>query len=131
MSIFTKSTVIASYPAYDIIKREKARQGYVNLVAGETLVKSDHLGSYKINSAVSYALENNQDPIESYNQCLSNGDDTHWINAQASSLSDCKEAKKVHIEIDFETTYMFEGKWFNIKPSANNNLRLVPATFIL
>jgi hypothetical protein len=126
MSVFKKQSVVANYNAFDVVKREKTSGGFVNLNAGETLVTSEHLSIFSINSAVSYALSYNEDPVEAYNQCIELKNQAHWIVGRGASLSSHKKDKEIHIEINTDQIYRFEGQLFKIDNAPNNNLALIP-----
>ena len=133
-SIFTKSAIVKSYPAFDVRQRES--QGaynnktgntsrYVNLVAEETLITEGHLNTFRINSVTSHALANNECPIKSWDRAVDLQHDCYWISACPTVLSDAKQDKVNHILVDFETIYKFQGLYWNIAPDSNNNLKLI------
>lgn len=124
MSIFRLDTQIADYPAYNVVSRKPDSHGHINIVANEQLIEPKHLSRYTVGSTVSYALENNRCPIESYNQKIEQGQPVYWINQNCTVLSDSSQEKRTYLEVDFEAVYMLEGKLFIITETANNNLHL-------
>jgi hypothetical protein len=125
MSIYRKDTVIASYPAYDVVQREKeSNKDYINLVAGERVVLPNHRGNYMISSAVSYALESGSDPIHAYNRAKGFGHETHWINHLGSCISDHPTKQAQRVEVNIGDFVRFEGLLFEIVSQPNDNLGL-------
>lgn len=122
-SIFKKDTVIKSFPAYDIVTREKDTNGFVNVSAGDKLHLDYSL--FEVGSVVSYALENNRDPIEAYNRAIDLDHNTHWILGLGASLSNTKRDRYKVLDVDFEAVYYFEGHAFTIEKRPNNNLAFV------
>lgn len=121
MSVFKKDSVVAEYPAYNVVKRQPTSAGHINLTADDQLTNASHLGSWSVGSAASYALQYNECPIESFNDCVAQGHKTHWINHDATCISDSPTAKMKLLEIDLDAKYMFEGKVFTIVKAHNNN----------
>lgn len=126
MSIYKKQNVIASYPAFDIAKREADSDGVINLCSDETIVTPEHLRTYKLGSVVSYALSCNKDPIAAYQRAIELKHNTHFINACGATITAQKREKRLHLEINFGDTYRFEGKLVKIAAAPNNNLKFVP-----
>jgi hypothetical protein len=134
-SIFTKSSIVDTCAAYNVLARES--QGVfnttnrnttqvVNLVAGETLKVEDNLQIFRINSVMSYALANNECPIVAYNRAADNDHNTYWISGCPTVISSRNiEEKASHILVDFETVYKFQGLYWNIAKDFNNNIKLV------
>ena len=125
MSIYMKDTVIDSCPAYDTVKREPTREGYINLVAGSALVMYGALHKYKVGTAASSALAYNECPIESYNREKERGHKMYWINSLPYSLSNTKQERKTYLLVDLESVYRLEGKLFKIIHAPNDNLDFV------
>tara|TARA_R100000808_G_scaffold24041_1_gene54384 strand:- start:703 stop:1113 length:411 start_codon:yes stop_codon:yes gene_type:complete len=130
MNTYKKETLIASYPAYDVYKREANSEGVVNISADDILVKPNHRGKYQAGSVVSYALDRNECPIEAIERCkmyMVNhphaGHKLHWINALASGISDSPQAKYKVIEVHHGMRVKFEGVVATIERAPNNNLR--------
>ena len=125
MSIYMKDTIIDSCPAYDTIKREPTREGYVNLVAGSTLVMKKELHKYRVGTIVHSALAYNECPIEAYNREKGRGHRVYWINTLPCSLTRQKQERKTHLLADTETIYRLEGKLFKIVHAPNDNLDFI------
>ena len=130
MSIYKKDELIRSYPAYDVYRRQpQPSKGWVNITADDELVMTNHLGSYRACSIVSYALENNQCPIDAVARCRQNmvdhpheGHKLHWINALSTALTDGQQKKRKVIEVDFGMFVRFEGLLATIEKAPNNNI---------
>lgn len=126
---YTK-TVVASYPAYDVILPRKATLfDYPEFKAGaEIAVMFSGGRNYKmftIGSVVSYALESTEDPIEAYKECIARGDEAYWLNANCVSITSNNEAKKEYFLVEIGEEILFEGIIFRVEPASNNNLSLV------
>lgn len=125
-----EKTVVASYPAYDVIlPRKDSLTDYPVFKAGaEIAVMFSGRRNYKMftfGSAVSYALENNDDPINSYNECIERGHKTHWLNGNCVTVSNMKEAKKEYYLVELGDEILFEGIVFRVDKASNDNLELV------
>jgi len=124
MSIYQKKTVIASYPAYNVVTLDEIEPGFINLKSGDKIISPNHLSKFQINSVVSYALQYNEDPIKSYNDAIERGHETHYIIALGSSLTARKFAKKIYIEVAVGQKIIFEGKKFEVIAANNDNRKL-------
>jgi len=126
MSIFKKSTLLNSWPAYDVVERHKrVGRDYYNLVAGDKVILPDHLTRFEVGSAVSSALAYNEDPIASYNESEKNGHDLYWFVPLCTTLSSSKTVKETYIEVKYGDMVRLEGFIFEIEIRANKNLGLV------
>lgn len=124
MSIFKKDTTIATYPAYDVVTREADSHGHINISHGDAMIPADHLGSFQVWSVIASALEDNRDPIADYNQEVARGYETYTILALGSTISSSPTVKTRKLEMDFNATYMLEGRLFKIVKQNNNNYGL-------
>lgn len=129
----TASTkLITEYPAYDIYSR-KSYRGINVLRDGDELALREsvedkahnHLYHYSIGSVFGYAVENNDDPMESYNRAIENNHKIHWIIALYSCLTAHKVAKKIYYEVSIGEKVYFMGKYFEITKENNDNLGLL------
>jgi hypothetical protein len=136
MSTFKKDYVIEHGSVFTIVEREsfekfnknsRKNTKMVNLTDSEMLIIEGSNMKYKISSVVSYALKNNQCPIDAYERAIMLGHKTHWINAIPTVLSSTTQPKRKYIKVNFDMIYNFEGKYFRIAEDFNNNLKLVPA----
>ena len=57
MSVFKKQAVVATRPAFNIVRREADSKGYINITANEVITDHTMIGGWTVSSAVSYALE--------------------------------------------------------------------------
>ena len=128
--------IVDSYPAYDIIKPRKCTLTNLpvfkdNDVVGlkkESRLNSFYYSMFTFGSVVSYAIENNSDPIESYNDAIDRGHDLHWLNSNCVSITSNDEAKETYYEININDEILFEGIVFRVEKDWNNNLKLVKVT---
>ena len=126
MSIFKKDSIVATYPAYNVVTRE-ASNGIIQVTANELLITDNNLGIYKVGTATAYALQYNECPIEAYQDAVNRGHNLYWINACATVITEMKQEKKTCLLVDFDATYCLEGKIFKIVKTANDNLGFVAA----
>ena len=131
MAIYKKQELVASYPAYDVYRREATSDGIVNITVDDILVKPSRIGKYQAGSVVSYALEYNECPMKAVERCKQNmidhprsGHKLHWINALASAISSDPTEKVDVIEVHYGMKVKFEGIVFTIEEANNNNLQL-------
>lgn len=130
MSIFKKQQLIASYPAFDVYKREANEKGLVNITVDDILVKPDHLGKYQPGSIVSCALEYNECPIKAVEECKQkmidqphNGHKLHWIMSLGGTISNSPTKKINVIEVEYGMKVIFEGLIATIEKANNGNLQ--------
>lgn len=131
MAVYKNDTEIASYPAFKVYRRKANRHGCINLTAWENLALRGHLGTYRIGSVASAALEDNECPLEAIERCQQQiidhphaGHRLHWINQNPSGLSDMKQPQVKVIEVRVGMLVKFEGNIFTITREANDNLGL-------
>ena len=127
MSVYKKDTEIKRFPRAIIVTREKDRDGHINVTAGDMATFADDIfyGSFIFASAVSYALNNNKDPIASYDREKRLGFPTHWLTHLPTTISSAKQPVVTELAINLEDTYRFEGKIFRIVKTPNRNLNLI------
>jgi len=135
MSVFKKQTLVATYPAFNVFRREARSNGVVEITTEDTLILktsnankslSVHGGTFSAGSVVSYALEYNECPIAAVERAKSNGHDLVWINANAAVLTaDHRDAVDV-IEIEVGQLVRFQGVTATIEKAPNNNLKFKP-----
>lgn len=133
-----KSTEVASFPAYKIMRRETCTTffgtNYLNnaftvLDAGDQLGLDSGRGyfhTFSINSVLSYALECAEDPIKAVLQSMKRGENMHWINKNSTCLSASPQAQRQLIEVTIGMLVLFEGCFFTIQADHNDNLKLQP-----
>lgn len=141
MSVFTKQTVVETYPAYVIAKRDtnkgyydKINHAYVNLeftdiVDGDILGLDSKKGFYREytpGSVVSYALQYNEDPYYAVERAIENGHKLHWINANGASITSHKQAQRTLIKVELGMVVRFQGLIATIEADHNDNLKFVP-----
>ena len=64
MSVYTKQSLIESYPAYNVFLRDTNSNGITEIIDGDILGLQSPKGfylTYSVGSVVSYALEYNED----------------------------------------------------------------------
>jgi hypothetical protein len=132
MSVYTKElAVVAESVAFRIVTRDTQKRfprdgitvtEYTNIVARDSLAVAKqtrnhgilHL-EYSANSCVSYALQDNRDPIACYNRAVELGHETHWVNQCASVLSATRSPQKTLVLIHDGMVVLFEGIFFTVK----------------
>lgn len=121
--------VVASFPAYDVLKPRVCTLTNLPLFNADDVVgvlaPRGYYKQYSFGSAVSYALKNGDDPIASYAQEVARNHPTHWLNQCAVSLSSSKQEKKTIYEINVGDEILFEGVVFRVDTAPNDNLKLV------
>jgi len=116
---------VASTAQYDIFARVPKEFGTV-IRHGEVLATAMNGGweFFTAGSAMSYALEYDEDPIAAFDRCIKNGHAVHWINQNATVISaDKPEARRAYV-IAVGMMVIFEGRQFEIVREANRNLGL-------
>ena len=121
--------LIKSYPAYDIIEpRTKTVKGqtYKIIRAGleYAIFRAGHYRLVTAGSAASYAIENDEDPVGSYQREVLRGYPTHWLNLNATSLTAWKQPHKMYEALEIGDLVLFEGIVFVIEPDWNGNFKL-------
>lgn len=134
MSVFKRDSIVDSCPAWDEVQRAPitstidGAQGAINLTANENLILKGTMHRYYINSCVSYALENNKDPIRSYERAIANGHETHWISQHCTVITSHEQDRVTYVQVEIGQRVFFEGRLFEIGSAPNDNLRLIPVT---
>lgn len=131
-----RSALIADYPAWTIY-RAKPRKHYDTgrtlpqfsacEILGLPFVTKRHGIQYQwfqFGSAVSYALQNGDCPIKSYQQAQERGHKTHWLNSTGTTLTAEPQEKQIRLALNFGEEVIFEGRVFRLDPAANNNADL-------
>lgn len=126
MSVFKKQAVVATRPAFNIVRREADSKGYINITANEVITDHTMIGGWTVSSAVSYALESNECPIKAVERAKANGHELYWLNANATCISSTPNTQPDRILIEDGDIVRFEGELFTIEPTANNNKVFVP-----
>lgn len=93
------------------------------LVAGEKLVL-DGLRTYTIGSVVSYAMENDHDPIEALDRARKNGHELVFIYGNGASITAHRREPTPHVIVEVGMQVKFEGCYYTIEKAPNQNLRL-------
>lgn len=120
--------VVASFPAYDVITCPPCSLTNLPVFKAGYRVALKTARAYKIftfGSVSSFALENNDCPIESYKNAVDKGHKTHWLNANAVTLSANNQEKEIYREINIGDEILFEGIVFSVEKDWNDNLKLV------
>lgn len=128
MSIFTKQTLVESFPAYNIFEREATSKGWVEITANDILGVKHPKGfyrTYKAGSVVSYALQYNECPIEAVEDAKARGHATRWINALGSMITAHEREAETVIAVRIGMLVRFEGLIATIQADHNNNLKFV------
>ncbi len=130
MSVFKKQAVLVSLPAYDVVVREPSyKGGYVEITAEDILGMDSKKGffySYSPGSVVSYALENNDDPIAAVEEAKAKNEPLIWISGRGTCLSDSPQARETLVKVEIGMLVRFEGQVTKIAAAPNNNIRFAP-----
>ena len=85
---------------------------------------------FVISSAISYALEMNNDPIAEYNQCVTKGFPAHWIcnfGPFVTGQYDLDETGSLTVVVLAEDDIvLFEGRLFTVEVTPEKLLKLMP-----
>ena len=114
-------SVIANYPSYKVVELDQ-ENCVTNLIDGDQLYLDQR--TYTIGSVISRAIKRNADPLKAYNLAIKNKHETHYIFANASTLSMSKREQKTVINVTLGMRVKFEEIVFEILKAPNNNLRL-------
>ena len=120
--------LVANFPAYMIVEKQKLEsESHVVFKAGDVVALEGKRAykMYTFGSVESYALKYDKCPTVSYNEAVARGHETHWLNANAVSITSEKREQKIYEEIKVDDEIMFEGVVFVVKSAPNNNLELV------
>jgi hypothetical protein len=120
--------VVASFPAYDVIKPRKCSLTGLPVFKDNDVVAVSGSRNYKMltfGSVISYAIENNDDPIESYNDAVERGHDLHWLNKNCVSITSNNEAKETYLELNIGDEILFQGIVFRIDTYWDKSPKLV------
>lgn len=139
MTIYTKQTQVAEFPAYNVYRREATRHGWVEITARDLLGlkmahrSGDYYKTFQAGSVASYALEKNACPIAAVEDCKRKmaefpyaGHRLHWINARSTMLTSHDRAAEDLIEVEIGMLVRFEGLVATIEADHNDNLKFVP-----
>jgi hypothetical protein len=134
---FKLGALLHSFPAWDIYEAAP-RMHYDLQVARPTFMACDVVGLpyatkrhgilhhwFTFGSAVSYALEYREDPIEAHSKAVENGHLTHWLNTLPTTLTSDTLPKEDRVAVDWGDEVIFEGKLFKIMRAPNNNANLI------
>lgn len=138
MSIYKNDRIIETFPACDIVERDPqgGNFGPINITADDklALVESDYLKHYQAGSVVSYALANNDCPIEAIERTRRNmeqnpaaGHCLQWINSLSASITSHKRAKETYVAVHLGMLVKFEGRLATLEADNNDNLKFVDA----
>lgn len=120
--------VVASYPAYDIIKPRVCQFTNLPVFKSHDVVALKKPRFYKMftfGSVASFALENGDDPLESYEESKAKGHALYWLNANCVAITAHDEPKETYYEVNYGDEVLFEGKIFTVEKDFNDNLKLV------
>ena len=134
MAIYkAKESLVRDWPALKVYSR-KARVSdthgeYISIDAEDTLW-SGHTGgragkTYYAASVMSCALRDGDCPIESYERAVRLGHQIHWIGQHATVVSREPKATREAVEVCPGQVVRFEGRFFKLAPTWNDNLDLI------
>jgi len=126
MSVYKKQSIVKQFPAFDVVRREKGNFNAINITANETITDSNMLGGWYLNSVVSYALSNNECPIQSIQEANERKEPLQWINPHAICISSSPEKMAPHILIEDDDIINFEGRLYTVVAVSKQEKALVP-----
>jgi hypothetical protein len=108
--------VVETYPAWDIVERQKTATGLTVITARETLALrgASPCRIYYASSVMTYAIESGNCPIEALDRAREHGHQTHWISPRASALTAWKQPREKHVAIEIGMRILFEGRIFEV-----------------
>lgn len=117
-------TILAHYPAYDVIQREEV-DGLLHITTTDKLaLATKHTRHYRAGSVVSYAIESGKCPIKWIDRARERGERLWWINALSVSITNWHRERETYIAIRVGQRVHFEGRTFRVLSAPNNNLTL-------
>ena len=128
MSIYKKDTVIKTFPAYDIVKREAhvlmgTTTEVIEITHGDHVIFNGRM--YTVGTVFSSYIADNACPLEGYKRALDLGHDTVWLNENCVTISANKQAKKIYLNVDLETQYHLEGHVYKIENKGHGDLKFI------
>lgn len=131
MSVFKKQTIIASFPAYDVVEREVSPlDGVVQITGDDILGVVSRCGRfyymYSPGSVVSYALQYNRCPLKAVAEAKERGEELHWLNQCSVALTSHRQAPKTLVKVEIGMKVCFEGLYATIEAAPNDNLKFKP-----
>lgn len=131
-SKFQFETVVADFPAFDVVERAPVN-GAVDISTQDILTIAHKTSrgmtlyrGYKAGSVASCAAQYGNDVEAALARAKARGEKLHWINAQASSLTAHARDKGRQILLTIGMVVRFEGQIFTVAAAPNDNLRLDP-----
>jgi len=145
MTTYTKQNLTTTYPAFNVFTREAHAvnvynasddtytriENVVEITEKDTLIlKTDkgHAGTFSAGSVASYAIENNECPIQAIERAKSKNHPLVWINANGSILTAHHRDADDVVEVYVGMLVRFQGVIAKIGTANNNNLQFLPIT---
>jgi len=135
MAIYkAKSSLVRDWPALKVYSRKTRTSDvhgeYIEIDAEDTLW-SGHTGgragrTYYAGSVISSALRDGDCPIEAYERAVEMGHKRHWIGQHATVISSGPQATREAVAVEPGQVIRFEGRFFKLAPTWNDNLNLIP-----
>lgn len=128
MSINTK--LIAEFPAFRIFempkfKRDRIRHGMVFAIMFPSKRYGELPHFFTFGSVFGYAVENGDNPIDTYNRAVERKDKIRWANANATVLDNSVKTQKDISALKFGDEISFEGTRYRLEKAPNDNVSLV------
>lgn len=129
MSVYKKDSLLASFPAYDVLTRDPLKEnGAINVTVSDILgiQKNGYYARYQCGSVVSYALEYNECPIKALKGAKKAGENLHWINQLSTCITSHVRERERIVAVAVGMLIKFEGQLFTLEEARNGNLSLTP-----
>lgn len=128
---YLDENVVMACLAYDVVKGKAPTIGRfpentIEVRSGDTLAfiyktnRGDDLATImEAGSVVSYALKNNECPIDAYNRAVEQKHQTHYLFTKAVSITSGLSEREVHVNIEDGQHIWFEGRLFLVSVNKN------------
>lgn len=118
--------LLHDFPGYDVIEPVYSahHRAYI-LTAGMELANAERpTRHYMISSVVSYALKNNDCPVEAIDLARSRNEALQYVFALGTTLA-AGQPKGRYVGVFIGEVYRFEGRYIRFEPAPNDNLKIV------
>lgn len=89
---------------------------------------SDLIYQYYFGSVQSYAIKHCEDPIKAIERAKSLGHKLYWVNRSSVCISNTKSDQITVPVLELEQVVKFEGRYFKLVPTWNDNIHLEEVT---
>ena len=111
------------FPAFKVLEAPE-KNGVKKIVSAVELYINGKC--YYASSVMSYAIENNECPIEAFERAVELGQKVYWIGQSPVSISNTKvEKKTIYGGYEIGDKVCFLGKSFLLESAPNDNIKLI------